>query len=91
MTHRRVREVMTAEVACAREDTPFKELAGLMAGRGISALPVLDEQGQVAGVVSEVDLLRKEEYQEDGKRPSRWRDSHRRRQAAGVNARHARP
>ena len=91
MTHRRVREVMTAEVACAREDTPFKELAGLMAGRGISALPVLDEQGQVAGVVSEVDLLRKEEYQENGKRPSRWRHRHSRAKAAGVTARDVMP
>ncbi|HCU96509.1 MAG TPA: inosine-5'-monophosphate dehydrogenase [Actinobacteria bacterium] len=86
MTHHRVREVMTADVACARQDTPFKELAGLMAARGISALPVLDDQGRVTGVVSEVDLLRKEEYQEDGKRPPRWRHPHSRAKAAGVTA-----
>ena len=86
MAHHRVCEVMTADVACARQDTPFKELAGLMAARGISALPVLDDQGRVTGVVSEVDLLRKEEYQEDGKRPPRWRHLHSRAKAAGVTA-----
>lgn len=86
MAHHRVREVMTADVASARQDTPFKELAGLMAARGISALPVLDEEGRVAGVVSEVDLLRKEEYQENGRRPPRWRHRRSRAKAAGVTA-----
>jgi CBS-domain-containing membrane protein len=86
MAHHRVREVMTAEVTCAREDTTFKELVGLLASRGVSALPVLDDQGQVAGVVSEVDLLRKEEFQESGKRPPRWRHRNSRAKAAGVTA-----
>jgi CBS domain-containing protein len=54
MAHRTAREVMTTAVACAHEDTPFKELAAIMASRGIGALPVLDGQGRVAGVVSEV-------------------------------------
>jgi CBS-domain-containing membrane protein len=57
MTHRTVREVMTAEVATVGEDTPFKELVGILAQRGVSALPVLTARGRVAGVVSEVDLL----------------------------------
>jgi CBS-domain-containing membrane protein len=86
MTHHRVREVMTADVACARRDTTFKELASLMAARHISALPVLDEEGQVAGVVSETDLLRKEEYQENGKRQPRWRHRASQAKAAGVTA-----
>lgn len=87
MTHRRVREVMTDDVAYAHEDTPFKEIVQVLADRGISALPVLDELGRVAGVVSEVDLLRKEEYQENGKRPSRWWHRASRAKAAGVTAR----
>ncbi len=87
MTHHRVREVMTADVACARQDTPFKELAGLMAARGISALPVLDADGQVAGVVSEADLLHKEEYQENGGRPPHWWHRRSRAKAAGMTAR----
>ena len=75
MTHRKVRDLMTTEVVTVTEDVPFKELAGIMAERGVSALPVLDHQGRVTGVVCETDLLRKEEYQEDpeAKRPPRWR------------------
>jgi CBS domain-containing protein len=86
MTHRTVREVMTTDVATARQDTPFKELAGLMAARRVSALPVLDGQDRVAGVVSQMDLLCKEEYQPDGKRPHWWWHRSRRAKAAGVTA-----
>jgi CBS-domain-containing membrane protein len=87
MAHRKVREVMTTAVACAHEDTPFKELAAILASRGIGALPVLDGQGRVAGVVSEADLLRKEEYQEDGaNRVTRWRHRADRAKAAAVIA-----
>ncbi len=86
MAHRRVREVMTSDVACAHEDTPFKEVTQILAGRGISALPVLDGQGRVSGVVSEVDLLHKEQYKEDGKRQPRLRHPASRAKAAGVTA-----
>jgi CBS domain-containing protein len=65
MTRRKVRDLMTTGVVTVTEDVPFKELAEIMAERGVSALPVLDHQGRVTGVVSETDLLRKEEYQED--------------------------
>lgn len=76
MTHRTVREVMTTDVACASQDMPFKEAAELMARRHVSALPVLDPAGRVSGVVSESDLLRKEEYQDHPGAPRlgwRWR------------------
>ena len=88
MTHRKVGDVMTTEVVTVTEDVPFKELAAIMTERGISALPVLDHQGRVAGVVSETDLLRKEEYQEDpeAKRLPRWRHHDARIRAAGVTA-----
>ena len=88
MTHRKVGDVMTTEVVTVTGDAPFKELAGIMIERGVSALPVLDHQGRVTGVVSETDLLRKEEYQEDpqAKRPPRWRHHDARARAAGVTA-----
>jgi CBS domain-containing protein len=59
---RRVRDVMTREVVCVDEETPFREIAALMADCKISALPVLDADGRVVGVVSEADLLPKEEF-----------------------------
>jgi CBS domain-containing protein len=52
------REVMTREVAWVKVDTPLKEVAELMAQRGVSGVPVLDDVGRVVGVVSEKDFLR---------------------------------
>lgn len=88
MAHRIVRAVMTAEVITVTEETPFKDLAGIMAEHRISALPVLDARGRLAGVVSELDLLRKEEYQQDpgaGPVPRAGRRAHRA-LAAGLTA-----
>jgi CBS-domain-containing membrane protein len=59
---RRVRDVMTREVVTVDEHTPFKEITQLLADCRISAVPVLDSDGRVVGVVSEADLLPKEEY-----------------------------
>ncbi|HZD74445.1 MAG TPA: CBS domain-containing protein [Actinomycetota bacterium] len=65
MITRKVRNVMTREVVTVSEQTPFTELVRLMAVHKISALPVVSDSGSVVGIVSEADLLRKEEYQED--------------------------
>jgi CBS-domain-containing membrane protein len=73
MSHRTVGEVMTSDVITTSADTTFKELAALMTRRGVSALPVLDASGQLAGVVSQADLLPKQEFQDDPKaRPLPW-------------------
>lgn len=86
MTHRAVRAVMTAPVATVSLDTPFKGLAAIMAEHGVNALPVLDAQGRIAGIVSQSDLIRKEEYQDDpAARPPRSHHHHA--QAAGLAAR----
>jgi CBS-domain-containing membrane protein len=52
---------MTRDVACAHEDTSYKELVKLLASRRVSAVPVVDSRGHVLGVVSEADLLPKQE------------------------------
>lgn len=65
-----VRDVMTEDVAVVRPSTPFKEVARMLADRGVSAVPVVDENDRLAGVVSEADLLYKEEY---GKEEARFR------------------
>lgn len=61
---RRVRDVMTRDVVTVDEHTPFKEITQLLADCRISAVPVLDPDARVVGVVSEADLLRKEEFPE---------------------------
>lgn len=89
MAHRKVGEVMTAEVVTVSPGTPFKQLAAVMAEHDVSALPVLDPDGHLAGIVCEVDLLRKEEYSEDraAGRPPRWRRWPNRARARGRTAR----
>jgi len=65
MTHQTVRDVMTHDVVTAEEATPYKTVADLLADRQISAVPVLDADGRVAGVASEADLLQKVEWEGD--------------------------
>jgi CBS-domain-containing membrane protein len=54
-----VADVMTTQVVKARPAMPLKELARVLAEHHVSALPVLDEDDRVIGVVSERDLLGK--------------------------------
>jgi len=58
---RKVRDVMTRSVVYVDESTPFKQIVASLSLRGVSALPVIDANGAVVGVVSENDLLVKEE------------------------------
>jgi CBS domain-containing protein len=74
MKHRRIRNVMTTDVATVRESTPFKEIVSLLDRREISAIPVLDAAGLVVGVVSQADLLPTQEAQEPAE--SRWPRRH---------------
>lgn len=63
-----VRDVMTTDVVAVGADTPFKAAARLVVDHRVSALPVLDADRRVVGVVSEADLLHKQEYREQGYR-----------------------
>jgi CBS domain-containing protein len=56
----RVQDVMTKDVVTVRPETSLKETAAILAERHISGLPVVDEAGQILGVVSERDILFKE-------------------------------
>ncbi|WP_285571879.1 CBS domain-containing protein [Actinoallomurus iriomotensis] len=51
---------MTKSVVSAYPDAPFHEIVHVMIERGITALPVIDEEYRVLGFVSESDLLAKE-------------------------------
>ena len=54
-----VKDVMTTNVVWVERDTPFAAIAAALHQFRVSAFPVLDEAGQVIGVVSESDLLSK--------------------------------
>ena len=57
----RAADVMTTEVITVGEDASVQDAAKLMAGRGISAVPVVDRERRVIGMVSEGDLLHRAE------------------------------
>ncbi|WP_031174124.1 CBS domain-containing protein [Streptomyces durhamensis] len=59
-----VNDVMTRRVVALRTGATFKDIVRTMQEWRVSALPVLDDGGHVVGVVSEADLLPKEEYSE---------------------------
>ena len=86
MTHRTVGTVMSPSAVTVTTGTAFKSLAAIMTAHGVNALPVLDAEGHIAGIVSQTDLIRKEEYSDDpaARRPPHSR--HHRAQAAGLTA-----
>ncbi|MFS4092967.1 CBS domain-containing protein [Streptomyces sp. AF1A] len=60
-----VSDVMTQTVAAVGRRAPFKEIVHMMQDWQVSALPVIEGEGRVVGVVSEADLLPKEELRDD--------------------------
>jgi CBS domain-containing protein len=56
----KVEEIMSSEVVTVFAATSLKEVAEILAERGISGLPVVGNDGDVVGVVSEADILFKE-------------------------------
>jgi CBS domain-containing protein len=56
-----VRDVMTYPVWSVRATTPLRDVAELLIENKISGAPVVDANGAVLGIVSEADLLIKEQ------------------------------
>jgi CBS domain-containing protein len=57
----RVSDVMTTDVVTVTKDTSYKDVARIMTERRVNALPVVSRDGHVLGMVSEADVLRKQE------------------------------
>ena len=74
----RAMDVMTTDVISVDPDTTIRDLATLLAERGISGAPVIDASGQLVGIVSEGDLLHRAEigtaYRHRERRRSWWLD-----------------
>src|SRR5215468_2698027 len=54
-------DVMVRDVVTASPEDDIAGVIRLLAERDISALPVIDDEGHVVGVISEADLIRREE------------------------------
>ncbi|MFF7356409.1 CBS domain-containing protein [Streptomyces filipinensis] len=64
-----VRDVMDVPAASLREDMPYRDIARSLAREHAGALPVVDAEDHVVGVVSESDLLAKVAFEASGHRP----------------------
>src|SRR4051812_25641434 len=54
----RARDIMTSPVLTVTPETTIKEAARTLATRGFTALPVLDGDDRLVGIVTEADLVR---------------------------------
>ncbi len=58
MAGTKVADICTANPVTVREDTAVEEIATLMAEKKVHTLPVLDQNGQLVGVIGKADLIR---------------------------------
>jgi CBS domain-containing protein len=68
----KARDIMTRNVVTVSPDTPVRDIAALMAEKHISGLPVLTHDGIIIGIVSETDLLHREELGTAPERKRKW-------------------
>ena len=64
----KARDVMTRDVISACPDTPLDKIAGTLLGNRISAVPVIDAAGEPIGMISEGDLIGRDEGARDARR-----------------------
>jgi CBS domain-containing protein len=65
----KAKDVMTTKVVTVGPDMPVNAIAALFLDRHISAVPVIDDDRRILGIVSEGDLMRRGETE---RRPSWW-------------------
>lgn len=63
----KVKDVMTSKVITVGLDTDIQEIASSLVENKISAVPVIDADGYLAGLISEGDLIRRFEIETDQK------------------------
>ncbi len=52
-----ISKIMTSPVTTVRTDTPVSELVALMTDLGLRHLPVVDEDGRLAGIITRTELI----------------------------------
>lgn len=54
----RAKDIMSTPAVCVRPSTPLGEVAATLAEHGFTAVPVVDVEDHLVGLVSEADLIR---------------------------------
>jgi CBS domain-containing protein len=70
----RASDVMTSNIISVTPDMTVREVARIFVDNGISGAPVLDPDGQVVGMISEGDLLRRSEIGTEERTRTSWLD-----------------
>ena len=58
----KVGDIMTTDLVSVAPDTPFKEVVERLVHSDVSSLPVVNDRGKLAGLITEADLIAKEAY-----------------------------
>jgi CBS domain-containing protein len=66
------KDVMTTRVVTVGPETTVREIAGVLHEKGISAVPVVDDDGALLGIVSEGDLIHRQEIGTERRKGSWW-------------------
>ncbi|MEJ7840161.1 MAG: putative manganese-dependent inorganic diphosphatase [Rubrobacter sp.] len=69
----RVKDVMAHDVAVAHKNDPLRNVGLTMAGRNISQLPIVDDDGSLVGIITERNLARM--YVRESRGASSFKDS----------------
>lgn len=56
----KIKEIMTKEVMSVKEEAPISEIAEIMSKNKIHALPVVDDENKVLGIITETDFFTKD-------------------------------
>ena len=54
---KKVKDFITRDLTSVAEDTPLREVAQLLSWRGLSGVPVVNEENIVIGFISEKDII----------------------------------
>lgn len=65
----KVKDVMTTDVLTVRPDTSFKDTVELLVENRVSGVPVVDAEDRIVGLVTEADLVSKEAFDLQHRRP----------------------
>lgn len=64
----KVRDVMSTRIISVKPETPARKVAETLLTHGISAVPVLDDDGAPIGIISEGDLMPRDEAERTARR-----------------------
>ena len=59
----KIEDAMTFPVETVRPETSLKDVADIFAVRGIGGVPVVDEERRIIGVITEADIVLKEQFE----------------------------